>query len=218
MLAWVLAAGIEAGAAAGAPAVPAEDWSPIGTDRLVLVLDGGDEDGPSLAASVAAATQAGPPPAARPLAFEYSEGYRVRRKIHKYASFATVPLFVAQFAVGQKLYDQQENASDSLRSAHGALALGTGALFAVNTVTGVWNWSEGRKDPSHKNRRKLHGILMLAADAGFVATGLLAPEGAEDEGGLAPPPDDGRRSTHRAVAFTAMGLATVGYLVMLLGD
>jgi hypothetical protein len=215
MLAWVLAVAVAGGAAEAAPA--SEDWSPIGTEHVVLILDGGDDDGPSLAASVAAATQAGPPPAARPMAFEYSEGYRVRRKIHKYASFATLPLFVAQFAVGQKLYGQKEDPSDSLKGAHGALAAGTGALFVVNTVTGVWNLSEGRKDPSHKGRLKAHAILMIAADAGFVATGLVTPEEREEEGGLAPPPDDGRRSTHRAVALSSMGLATVGYLLMLLG-
>jgi hypothetical protein len=181
---------------------------------LTFVWDGGDEERMLAAAATGAPLQE---PTARPRAFEYSDGYRTRRKIHKYASFATLPLFVAQFAVGQKLWDQQqqnEDASDGLRSTHAALAAGTGALFAVNTVTGVWNLSEGRKDPSHRNKRRLHSILMLAADAGFVATGLITPEDEErGPGGL----NDGGRSTHRAVALTSMGIATVAYLVMLLG-
>jgi hypothetical protein len=197
-----------------------------------LVLDGGDvEDGrvvegscldPSLeealpsshalAASAAAAAQTTPAP--RPLAFEYSDGYRTRLKIHKYASFATLPLFVAQFAVGQKLYDGDP--SEGTRSLHGVLAGGTAVLFGVNTVTGVWNLAEGRKDPNHRTKRMLHGILMAIADAGFVATGLTAPESEHEGGDIAHEGGEGSRSTHRAVALASMGVATVAYLVMLI--
>ena len=56
-----------------------------------------------------------------------------------------------------------------------------------------------------------HGILMLAADAGFVGTGALAPH-REERGGL---PSQGNAATHRAVALTSMGVATVSYLYML---
>jgi len=197
-----------------------------------LVIDGGDVEAapaaeescldpslaedvasaPSLAASALAASQA--PPARRPVAVEYSEGYRTRLKIHKYASYATLPLFVAQFAVGQKLYNG--NGSDSARSWHGALAAGTAVLFGVNTVTGVWNLSEGRKDPNHRTKRMVHGILMAVADAGFVATGLTAPESEHDGGEFAYEGGGNNRSTHRAVALTSMGIATVAYLMMLI--
>lgn len=197
------------GTAVGAPA-EASFVMPEGG----FVLDGGDVEAaaaaePSLAASASAAVALGfqTAPAPRPMAFEYSDGYRTRLKVHKYASFATLPLFVAQFAVGQKLYDG--NASDSTRSAHTALAVSTGALFGVNSVTGVWNLYEGRKDPNKSTKRKVHGILMLVADAGFVATGALAPN--DDDGG-------GDRSTHRTVALASMGVATVAYLIMLLGN
>ena len=150
MLAWALSVGVEVGAAEAAPGTRTEDWTPIGTDHVVLILDGGDDEGPSLAASLAAAAQAAPPPTPRPLAFEYSEGYRVRRKIHKYASFATLPLFVAQFAVGEKLYDQGPNADDGLRSTHTALGVGIGALFTVNTVTA---------SPNSNTLRRVDGVL-----------------------------------------------------------
>jgi len=177
-----------------------------------LVIDGGDVEA-ARADALAAMTpdsQAAPP--RRPVAFEYSDGYRTRLKIHKYASYATLPLFVAQFAVGQKLYDG--NASDSTRSLHGVLAGTTAVLFGVNTVTGVWNLSEGRKDPNHRTKRMVHGILMAVADAGFVATGLMTPESEHEEfesegGGTS-------RSTHRAVALTSMGIATVAYVIMLI--
>ena len=62
----------------------------------------------------------------------------------------------------------------SLR-APGASRSVLGSLFGVNTVTGVWNMVEGRKDPNRKTKVKVHGILMLVADAGFAATGFMAP-------------------------------------------
>ena len=139
----------------------------------------------------------------RTVAFEYSDGYALRRKIHVYASLATLPLFVTEIVLGQKLYDGE--ASDSVRSAHAAVAGGVGALFAVNTVTGAWNLWEARKDPNGKKRRLIHGLSMLGADVGFVATGLVAPE--HDE--------EGNKSLHRNVALTSIGIATGSYLYML---
>jgi len=141
----------------------------------------------------------------RPQAFEYSDAYNTRRKIHMIASYATIPLFVGQYIVGQKLYDG--NGGDTARSAHGALAGGIAALFAVNTVTGVWNLWEGRGDPNGKTRRIVHGLLMLGADAGFTASGLMAPD--DDERG------GSDRSAHRNVAIASMGVAGASYLYML---
>jgi hypothetical protein len=151
------------------------------------------------------------PEARRPAPVEYSDAYRVRAKIHKIASFAMLPLFIGNYAAGQKLYNSTGE-SDSTRSLHVALAGTTGALFAINTITGAWNLLEGRKDPNHRTRRLAHGLLMMAADAGFLATAMLAPEG-EGRRGV----DSSGRRTHRAVAITSMGIATVGYLIMLLG-
>ena len=89
----------------------------------------------------AALTQATP---ARPKAFAYSDAYYVRLKIHKYASFATLPLFIGQTIVGQKLYNG--TGSESLRGTHSALAAGVAVLFAANTVTGVWNLVEAEQE------------------------------------------------------------------------
>jgi hypothetical protein len=146
------------------------------------------------------------------VAVDYSEAYKVRARIHKYASFATLPVFAAMFYVGQDLYSHPGD--DSKKGLHSGLAATTGVLFGVNTITGAWNLWEGRKDPSHKGRRMLHGLLMMAADAGFAATGMLAPD-TEDGGGSANLSND--RSRHRDFALTSMGVATVSYLIMLFG-
>jgi hypothetical protein len=146
----------------------------------------------------------------RPKAVSYSDAYLLRRKIHKYASFATMPLFVAEAVVGQKLYDG--NGSESLRGVHSGLAAGVAVLFGVNSVTGVWNLWEARKDPNGRTKRMVHGILMLGADAGFVATGALAPD--EEEGRHTQ--TGSGRSTHRTVALTSMGVAAISYLYMLI--
>ena len=142
----------------------------------------------------------------RPTAFEYSHAYTTRRKIHFIASFATIPLFVAQYVLGDQLYEG--TSGGSTKSAHSGVAVGIETLFAVNTVTGVWNMWESRKDPNAGKKRFIHGFLMLGADIGFVATGMLAPD---DEGG------GDNRSTHRNVAIASMAVATASYLIMLIG-
>jgi len=167
---------------------------------------------PAVLRLTAADAQAAPP--RRPVPVEYSEGYRTRAKIHKITSFATLPLFVANYFVGQDLYNNPGD--ESMKGAHAGLAAATGVLFGVNTVTGAWNLWEGRKDPNHRTKRMTHGMLMMAADVGFLATAMLAPESDEDEYSKGPATTDGR-STHRAVALTSMGIATISYLIMLFG-
>ena len=157
----------------------------------------------ALRAPALALAQDPPAQRPRPVAFEYSDAYRTRRKIHVYASIAMLPLFVTQFALGDSLYTES---TDGKRTAHAIVGSSIGVLFGLNTVTGVWNMWEGRKDPAGRTRRLAHGIMMLAADAGFAATALLAPG---DDGG-------GNRSAHRAVAITSMSVATASYLMMLL--
>jgi hypothetical protein len=148
--------------------------------------------------------QTSPPPA---VATEYSHAYHVRAKIHKYASFATLPLFATEIALGQSLYDEP---GGSKKTAHAIVGTSIGSLFAVNTVTGAMNLWEARKDPTGHKRRLTHGLLMMAADAGFFATFLAAPDSEHADFTDA-------RSTHRNIAITSIGLATAGYLTMLFG-
>jgi len=149
----------------------------------------------------------GDSPAEEAQLVEYSDGYFTRLTIHKWASYLTLPLFVGQYIVGQKLIDGE--GSSGLRSAHGALAGGTAALFTVNTVTGVWNLFEARKDPEGKNRRTIHSVLMLLADAGFLATAALANENEHGEGG------GSDNNAHRNMAIASMGTTLLSYAIMI---
>jgi hypothetical protein len=153
-------------------------------------------------------------PARRAVPVEYSDFYKTRAKIHKYTSIATLPLFVANYFVGQDLYNHPGD--ESKKGLHGGLVAATAVVFGVNTVTGVWNLWEGRKDPNHRTKRMTHGILMIIADVGFMATAALAPSENEAEHGGVPTTSSGA-STHRTVALTSMGIATVSYLIMLFG-
>lgn len=140
------------------------------------------------------------------VSIEYSDWYGRRLTIHRWASYTTLPLFAFQFLAGRQLYEKSTDAPAWARKGHGVAATGVAALFGVNTVTGVWNLWDARKDPEGRTRRTTHALLMLAADAGFTATGMLA-ESAERS------PED--RQLHRSVALASMGVATVSYLIML---
>ena len=150
-------------------------------------------------------------PAPRKVAFEYSEGYKTRAKIHKYASVATLPLFATEVWLGQSTYDTP---SEGTKGAHVAVGTSIIGLYGVNAVTGVWNLVEARKDPHGRTRRMIHGILMLASNTGFAITPLVAPGEHEDRGGSS---SSGNRSLHRNVAFTSIAIGTAGYLTMLFG-
>jgi hypothetical protein len=144
----------------------------------------------------------------RPKAIEYSTAYGTRLAIHRYASYAELPLFATEYVLGQKILDGQRSgnrASSGTRSAHGAVAGALGVLFAVNTVTGVWNMIEARHDPAGRTRRNLHALGMLIADAGFLYTASLA-EGARES--------DAGATKHRNAAIASISVATVSTLMM----
>jgi len=156
-----------------------------------------------------AAAASAPSVQAPAVAFDYSDAYHLRAKIHRISSWATIPLFVTEGFLGQSLYNDPTSGK---RTAHLVVAGAIGGLFGINTVTGVWNLVEARKDPNGRKLRLAHGLLMLGSDALFLATALAGPghEGGDDGGGS--------RSTHRALAFTSISVASTGYLIMLLGN
>jgi hypothetical protein len=143
----------------------------------------------------------------RARAFVYSDLYGTRLTVHKWASWTMVPLFAAQYVVGQELYEGTTG-DDGPKDAHETIATGIGALFAVNTVTGAWNLWEGRRDPNGRTRRWVHGITMLTAGAGFVATAAAAPD--DDDGA------ESGKELHRTLAISSASVATAGWLLMLL--
>ena len=94
---------------------------------------------------------AGDQPAGAPQIIEYSDAYLTRLKIHKYASYATLPLFAAAYITGNELIKNGGNAASWARNTHGTIAGSLAVLFGVNTVTGLWNLYDSRKDPEGKN-------------------------------------------------------------------
>jgi hypothetical protein len=142
----------------------------------------------------------------RKKAFQLSEAYGTRLKIHRYASYITLPLFVAEYAAGDQLYKKSNAAPQWAKSSHGALATVVAGLFGVNTLTGGLNWWETRGQPEGRTWRTVHASLELLADAGFVATGILSDKA---EGSAS------NRKLHRSVAVTSMSVATLGYVIML---
>lgn len=117
-----------------------------------------------------------------------------------------LPLFAFQYVAGRELFDKSSAAPAWAREGHGVAATGVAALFGVNTVTGVWNLYDGWRDPQDHRRKVFHAVMMIAADAGFVATGLLADEAEESSS---------KRDLHRTVALTSIGVATIGWASML---
>lgn len=197
----------------------ATDWAftldgrapePIAPRAVFLTGDAGanDEAAPVLESRALVLTPSetlqGAPP---PKAVTYSDGYNVRLKIHRYLSWSTIPLMVGQGIVGQRLYNG--SGGGTLKSVHSSLATATGVLFGINTVTGVWNLWESRNDPNGRKKRWIHSVLMLAADAAFLATAATAPEFEDGE-------RQGNKSLHRSSAFVGFSSATLGYALMLL--
>ncbi|HXD21754.1 MAG TPA: hypothetical protein VN613_00240 [Gemmatimonadaceae bacterium] len=145
-------------------------------------------------------------------AFEISDAYATRLKIHYIASYATLPIFAAQAIVGEQLFHNEQNGfapSQSLRTTHDAIAITLGALFVTNTVTGSMNWWETRHEPAGRTWRTIHAALMLLSDAGFAYTASLGERGAFLKGGGNP-----ARDLHRNWAEISVGTALVGYVMM----
>ena len=146
--------------------------------------------------------------AQRPRAIEHSDFYYARLTVHRIASLATAPLFVAEYIIGQKLISNPPGSQSTLQ-AHRLVALGVAGLFGVNTVTGLWNLWDSRSDPTGRARRYIHAALMIAADAGFVATASAAPSPRRVT------LNDPRANRHRTLAIASASTALASYIMML---
>ena len=138
----------------------------------------------------------------RPRVVDHGDMYYTRLTIHRLGSYAMFPLFVTEYFLGDQLLD--EEGSGGSKGAHTLVAGGIAALFAVNTVTGLWNLWDARHDEGAA-RRYLHAGLMLAADAGFLMTATSAESPAESRSGA---------ERHRNIALGSMGVSAVGTVMM----
>lgn len=157
---------------------------------------------------VAANSDTTPQRRKRVLAVECSGAYGTRVTWHRWFSYAIIPLFGAQYVLGERLMVDQRGASDRVKIGHRAVASVTAGLYTFNTVTGIWNLWEGRHDPSGRTRKWVHAALFAAADAGFVYGATLAHD-AQLYGAEA-------RDRHRNVELASMGLSIASWGLMLL--
>jgi len=143
----------------------------------------------------------------RPHAIEYSDAYYTRLTIHRVASYAELPLFATEYILGERLLKEERTGfpSQGLKTAHTTVALGLGALFTINTVTGGWNLWESRNDPANRALRFIHSAAMLGADAGFMWSGASGGGAKHTQAGA---------NQHRTIAISSMALATAGTAMM----
>jgi hypothetical protein len=114
-------------------------------------------------------------------------------------------MFAAEYWMGQKLISQTSPAANWVKPTHRAVAYAVTGVFALNTVTGVWNLWDSRKDPNGRTRRWVHTLTMLAADGGFVAADASAHHAAFAYS---------REVRHRNIALASIGLSTASALYM----
>ncbi len=147
---------------------------------------------------------------ARKKAIVYSDAYATRLTIHRRLAWAMLPLFAASYITGDKLLEDPSGAPSWAKNLHGPAATGSALLFGANTVTGYWNLWEGRHDPNNRTRKILHTVLFSAASAGFVYAGTQLADDAEQS--------QSKREQHRNVALGSMGVSTLSWLIMLIGN
>jgi hypothetical protein len=149
-----------------------------------------------------------PPPVTRPRvkAIEVSDWYSRRLTLHRRLSYATIPVFAFQWTAGQQIWEKGPAAPEWARTGHGIGAGTIAGIFTVNTVTGVWNLWESRHAADGRGRRTLHALSMLVAEAGFTYAGAVLSEQAERD------PD--KRTLHRAVALTSIGITAISGIAM----
>ena len=142
-------------------------------------------------------------PRRRQHAVEYSDWYARRLTVHRIGSYTMLPLFAAEYVLGNQLIHGDE--SSAMKGGHVVVATGIGALFTLNTATGLWNLWDSRSDPAGRTRRTVHTLAMLASDAGFLWAGAV--------GGSAKRSNANARQ-HRNIALGSIGVATLGTAMM----
>ncbi|HEY9382193.1 MAG TPA: hypothetical protein VIP80_01650 [Gemmatimonadales bacterium] len=140
-------------------------------------------------------------------AIEYSNFYHARLTLHRWLSFAMLPLFAGSYFSGDQVLRKGDAAPSWARRLHTPLAAGTAVVFSVNTITGAWNLWESRKDPAGRVKRYVHTLLFVAAGAGFVYA--ASKVGDDDE------PGSRHLEAHRNIALASMGISVSSWALML---
>ena len=159
--------------------------------------------------TVAVSAQDTVPTRRRAKAVEVSDAYALRLRIHRYAAYSVIPLFIVQSVAGNQLYQADNSGAPRPGWAKGTHSLGAaaiGTVFTLETVTGLWNLWESRDNEVGRTRRFAHAALMLASDAGFTYSGIKLASDAKR--------DSDSRAKHRDIAYYSMGVALGGYALM----
>lgn len=143
-------------------------------------------------------------------AIVYSDAYGTRLTVHRRLSWAMLPLFAVSYFSGDQILKKSNAAPAWARKVHAPAATGSAILFTANTITGTWNLWEGRHDANGRTRRIVHGLLFSAASGGFVYAGTKLANDAEQS--------QSKRLQHRNVALASMGVSTLSWLIMLIGN
>jgi hypothetical protein len=142
----------------------------------------------------------------RATAIEYSGFYQTRLKIHRTLSYAMIPLFIGSYVSGNAILKNRNDPPKWATTMHKPFAIATGSVFAVNTVTGLWNLWDSRKHPEGQTKRTIHSLLFIAATAGFTYTGTSLARDAVNR--------EDRNRFHRQVAVASMGVSVVSWGMM----
>jgi len=142
----------------------------------------------------------------RPRAIQVSEWYGRRLTIHRTLSYATIPVFTAQYVAGARLFRDGSAAPTWAKTTHRVGATTLAGIFTVNTVTGIWNLWDSRMVSNHKALRTTHALMMLTADAAFTYAGATLSNQAENS--------LSKRKLHRTIALSATGLTLANGVMM----
>lgn len=145
-------------------------------------------------------------PRQRPKAIDLSDWYYRRLEIHRWGSYAVIPLFAVQYIAGNQIFPDPANAPTWAKNTHRAGATLIAGVFTANTITGVWNLWETRDVPERRTLRYVHALSMLTADAAFTYAGAVLSTQAQNS--------LKKRQEHRTVALSAMGVTAVSALMM----
>ena len=146
-------------------------------------------------------------------AVEMSDAYELRLRIHRYAAYSVIPLFIVQSVAGNQLYQADKSGAERpgwAKSTHSLGAAAIGSVFTLETVTGLWNLWESRDNEVGRTRRFAHSALLLASDAGFTYAGIKLASDAKR--------DSDARDRHRMISYYSMGAALAGYGLMYVGN